>query len=222
MTRCFSYRGGLAALVLVLTTSAAPARTIVVTDEECERIAVIDAKSPRLSWACFELDRGVYTTNYYLNLAGDRAFLICFPIDKIPKDQKITKAELVVPAFYLDGEQRLQLRRIVADWGVGVCHQYRMARPEKHEWAKPGGADTKADAVVSTSLRLKGPIRPQTEYTVNVTEDVELWCSGAAANHGWRISHELDGSLLYLSSPASNTYSGRGSWKLRITYEPAE
>jgi hypothetical protein len=208
--------------LLLLATTAAPARTIVVTDEDCERIAVIDAKSPHLSWATYAIDRGIYTTQYQLILNGERSFLICFPIDKIPKDQKITKAELVVPLNYLEGEQRLQLRRIVADWGPGVCHLYRSVRPERREWAKPGAADTKVDAVVSTTLRMKGPVRAQTELTVNVTEDVELWYSGAAVNHGWRINQELDGAILYLLSPVANYPLGRGCWKLRITYEPAD
>ncbi len=209
-------------LLLLLTTATAPARTIVITDEECERIALIDARSPRLSWANYELGHGVWTTQYHLNLAGERAFLICFPIDKIPKEQKITKAELLVPIYYLDGEQRLQLRRIVADWGVGVSHQYRMVRPEKKEWAKPGANDTKADALPSSVLRLSGPLRGLNERAVNVTEDVELWYTGAAPNHGWRIGHELEGSLLYLLSPVSTYPLGKVSWKLRITYEPAE
>jgi hypothetical protein len=212
----------LAGLMLLLIPAAVPARTIVVSSEDCERMAVIDAKAPRLSWANYQLDRGIFTNQYHLNLSGERAFLICFPIDQIPKEQKITKAELLVPMMYLDGEQRLQLRRIVGDWGAGVSHQYRMIRPEKKEWAKPGVADTKLDAVPSTFLRLSGPIRGTTEKTVNVTEDVELWYSGAAANHGWRISHELEGSLLYLLSPVSSYPYGHNPWKLRITYEPAD
>jgi hypothetical protein len=222
MSGCPRYRAGLVVALLLLATTAVPARTIVVTDEDCERIAIIDAKSPNLSWAGYAIDRGVYTNQYQLLLTGERAMLICFPIDKIPKDQKITKAELIVPVYYLDGEQRLQFRRIVADWGAGVCHQYRTVRPEKREWAKPGAGDTKADAVTSSILRLKGPIRGQADQTVNVTEDVELWYSGAAANHGWRIVQELDGGPFYLMSPVANYPAGRGTWKLRITYEPAD
>ena len=56
------------------------------------------------------------------------------------------------------------------------------------------------------------------EKTVNVTEDVELWYSGAAANYGWQlILGERDGQL-YLSSPL--VAKGRKTWKLQITYEP--
>jgi hypothetical protein len=55
------------------------------------------------------------------------------------------------------------------------------------------------------------------DQVVNVTEDVELWYTGAAANHGWILTHEDTGSLIRLSSPV---WATRGNWKLRITYEP--
>ena len=56
------------------------------------------------------------------------------------------------------------------------------------------------------------------EESVNVTGDVELWYSGAAENRGWMLTME-DDFYIRLASPS---YSNHGSWKLRITYEPAD
>lgn len=215
--------GLLAAALLLAPASPAAARTIVISSEDCEQMAFIAAETPKLTWASYQVQPGVYTNQYHLTMARDRALLICFPLDRLPKDQKITKAELVLPVTYLDGEGRLQLRRIVTEWGTGVNYQYRMVRPEKKEWSKPGAADTKLDALMSSSVKLSEQIRTLKETAVNVTEDVELWYSGAAVNHGWRIAAEPDGNpYLYMLSPISCYPDGRGSMKLRITYEPAE
>jgi hypothetical protein len=214
---------GLGLLALLFAAVPAAARTIVLTDEDCERLAFISGQAPKLSWAGYEIQPGVFTNQYYLTFPRDRALLICFPIDRIPKDQKVTKAELVIPVNYLDGAQRLYLRRIVGDWGTGVCWKYRTQRPEKKEWAKPGAEDTKADAVAGPTIKLSGPLRGLSEQVVNVTDDVELWYSGSATNHGWRIHADPDGGYpFYVLSPISNYPMGRGTWKLRITYEPAE
>ena len=54
------------------------------------------------------------------------------------------------------------------------------------------------------------------EKTVNVTEDVELWYSGGAANHGWMLGVEDAEGFVRSAAPV---WSGP-DWKLRITYEP--
>ena len=54
------------------------------------------------------------------------------------------------------------------------------------------------------------------EMAINVTEDVELWYSGASRNHGWIMSNEDTGMIRC----GSWAFGGRGRWKLRITYEP--
>jgi hypothetical protein len=212
-------RQGIAALAAVLLTVAAlPARTIVVSDEECDRMAAISADAPRLSWATYLAGTGIYSTQYTIDLRKGKAFLIHYPIDKIPKGQRITKAELVVPVHQVEGEQKLVVRRLVADWGAGVCHDYRMIRPKKVEWAKPGARDNGLDAKPTTSVRVSQP----GEQILNVTEDVELWYTKAATNHGWIFTTEYDSPSIQLVSPISDYPPGRGKWKLRITYEPAD
>ena len=82
----------------------------------------------------------------------DRAFFICFPLEKIPKGQKILKAELsFTTGLQNPGEQKLHLRRILAPWGAGVCWQYASIRPKRVEWKQPGarGAGTDRAAKVS-------------------------------------------------------------------------
>jgi hypothetical protein len=206
----------LATWVFVLATGSLSARTIVVTDEDCERMAMISPEFPRQSWVLASVGPGVTTTQSTLPLYKDRAFLICLPIDKIPKGQRITKAELVVPVYQLEGNQRVNIRRIVKDWGVGVCNDFRAQRPKKEEWSKPGARDTTADARPTALLK----IHEGGEQSVNVTEDVELWYTGAASNHGWLLFAEFDQPAVHLYSPLSGYPVGRGKWKLRITYEP--
>jgi hypothetical protein len=203
--------------ILALTPTLAPARTIEITDEECVRMAAISADAPRLSWATYEISPGVYSTQYTIPLTQNRSFLICYPLDRIPKGQRIVKAEWVVPISSLEGEQRLMIRRLVTDWGPGVCHEFRMVRPKKEEWAKPGARDTASDAKTTAILKLSSGVK---EQTVNVTEDVEAWHTGAALNHGWIVGTELDGAPINVLSPVSDYPRGRGAWKLRITYEP--
>ena len=81
-------RGSLLRLALVLgfLAFAGPAtgRTIVLTDEDCERIAFISADVPKLSWAGYEVETGTFTTSI-LDFYRNRAFLIRYPIERIPK-----------------------------------------------------------------------------------------------------------------------------------------
>jgi hypothetical protein len=207
------------AALTVLLVAASPlwARTIVITDEECERMAFISADHPRLSWVAREIEPGVFTTRYDMPLGRGRAFLICYPLSKIPKGQRIVRAELVVPLYTDLGEQRLQVRRVVGDWGAGVCHEYRRVRPKKESWAKPGARDAVADARPSVSVRVRAGTK---EQVVNVTEDVELWYTGAAPNQGWLILPEFDDGQISCVSPLSDFPLGYGRWKLSITYEP--
>ena len=110
---------------------------------------------------------------------------------------------------------RLQVRRLLAEWGPGVSHQFRMVRPQRLEWSTPGarglGQDRAASATASTMIKGSG------ETTLNVTEDVELWYSGAAPNHGWTLTAEDEGVFVRMQSPFWGAPKG---WKLRITFEP--
>jgi hypothetical protein len=189
------------------------AKTIIITDEETDQLAAISGDAPRLSWAGMESVPGVWGI-FYMELYPNRAVLFRYPVDKIPKGQRVTKAELVVPIdlAYPANEPRLYLRRLLVEWGPGVCHLYRTARPKPIEWKQPGARGSGTDRTARAQV-LKPVVG---EMTINVTEDVELWYSGASPNHGWIMTNE-DSGLIRL---ASWSFGGRGRWKLRITYEP--
>jgi hypothetical protein len=181
-------------------------------------VAILCAEAPRTSWAGFEGTSGLFS-DFYVDLYATRAFLIRYPIDQIPKGQRITSAEWTLPVNYLlpAAEHRLYVRRLLKEWGPGVSHQYRMVRPKKEEWAVPGARGAGSDRVAKASVVVR--VAVAREPIVNVTEDVELWYSGAAANHGWILNNEDEGRLVRLNRP---TWGGIPTWKLRITYEPSD
>ena len=114
-------------------TGTAAARTITITADDCDQMAVISATAPRLSWSS-SIAPGTYYTPTQLNFYANMAILIRYPLDRIPKGQRITKAEWTVPFVSTGGlKQRLQARRILAEWGTGVCHDFR-ARFIPKEW----------------------------------------------------------------------------------------
>ena len=123
----------LTAALLFALAAPAPARTIILTDVDCERMAFIQAAAPRWSWGGYDVSTNSQSTGQFY-MQNDRAFLICFPLEKIPKGQKILKAELSFTSILqTPGEQKLHLRRILAPWGPGVCWQYAAVRPKKVE-----------------------------------------------------------------------------------------
>jgi hypothetical protein len=206
------------AAVACLWFAAAPAtaRTLVLTLDDCEMTAVISSEAPRLSWAAFSYGEGTFST-VYIDLYSTRTFLVRYPLDKIPRGQRITNAEWVLPVNLLSPatEQRLYIRRILPEWGAGVCYQYRMVRPKKLEWVTPGARGASTDRVAKPSAVVR--LTAAGDHVANVTEDVELWYTKAAPNNGWMVSLEDDNILVRFAGPV---WGGRGQWKLRITYEP--
>jgi hypothetical protein len=192
------------------------ARTIVITDEDCDDMAVISEDTPDLSWAMYDSLPGVLTT-YMVSFNPKRAVLIRYPLDKIPKGQRITSAEWIVPLTYVAGSPHLEVRRMLAKWGMGVCHKYAKTYPKKVKWSKPGGRGVSSDRALKATAKKK--VTEAKTLVFNVTEDVELWYSGSAANNGWILTDEDEG-ICYFSSPISPWVPGKGQWKLRITYEP--
>ncbi len=195
---------------------AVQARTIVLTDEDCEHMAAISANAPRVSWAGVSYGAGEFL-NSSIDITTKNSFLIRFPLDRIPKNHRVTKAELTIP-YELESPPtgiRTQVRRLLVEWGPGVCHQYRQTRPERLEWHAPGaagGGQDRAPKPTATGL-LKGAGK----HTFNVTEDVELWHTGAAGNYGWIITTDDPLGYLRISSPV---WQGHKQWKLRVTFEP--
>ena len=207
----------LALLLAAATAGTAPARTILLTDQDTERMAVLAAGAPDLSWAAHELHPGGFTGKYTLHLTPSKSFLIAYPLGGIPRGQRISAAELLMPVHYAVPEQRVTVRRVLADWGAGVNHKYRKQRPTPVEWARPGATGASDRAAKATAVV---KVDAAGEKAVNVTEDVELWYGGAAANHGWAVTVEDTYGNIQFLSPLSTYPNGAGSWKLRVTYEP--
>jgi hypothetical protein len=199
-----------------LLASAAPtaARTIELTDEMSDRMAAFVAEAPLAGWASQTIAPGCYGT-HGIELRPASAFLIRYPLDAIPAGMRITKAELVVPMLWRMGrEPRLFLWRILPEWGAGACHLYRLQRPGTAAWSAPGARGSGDRATRPTVVR---PLTAEGEQVLNVTQDVELWYTAAAANNGWLFTTEDADARILLASPLGQ---GRGTWKLRITYEP--
>jgi hypothetical protein len=201
------------ALVLVLSATTF-GKTITLTDEKADLAASIAAEGPRVSWMGYQPATGQFNTAQ-LDLFNTGGVLIRFPLDAIPKGQRIVKAELMIPVAYFAGyEPRLHVWRVLAEWGVGVSWQYRMQRPEKVEWKMAGARAPASDRAAKPTAIVR--VTAMVEQVANVTEDVELWYKGAAPNRGWLFTIEDEGPWLRLGSPGWSP----GQWKLRITYEP--
>lgn len=197
------------------------ARTITVTAEDCDQMACISANAPRLSWAMINAAPGVFNAQPQFQFSSKQALLIRFPITEIvPKEHRITKAEFSIAPNYLAGAAaHVHVRRLVAEWGTGVCQQFRMTHPQKLEWAQPGGRGAGTDRSAKDSAVFK--IAKIGEHTVDVTEDVELWYTGGAVNRGWILTLEKDGEHIYLPAPYTSVQHGGGkAWKMQLTFEP--
>lgn len=224
MTGCRNLAVGLAfctplirsSLLVLACASAASARTILLTDEDCQKMAAICADAPRMSWAGMALGVAEFS-NHQVDVGPKQSFLMGYPLDRVPQGQRITKAEWIVPVVqaYPAAGVRMRVYRLLRDWGPGVSYQLRMIRPERTAWQTPGarglGQDRAAKATASAIARSTG------ELTFNVTQDVELWHSGAASNYGWILTVEDADVFVRLHSPYWGAPKG---WKLRITFEP--
>ncbi len=201
---------------MTLAHQTASARTIELTDFDCDRMAVIGPQSPRSSWAMNEIAAGEFTT-MALDLRADRAFLVSYPLTRIPPGQRIARAEWIVPVGLISGtnEAKVFVRRILGTWGAGACYDLRLLRPKPLKWTQPGAAGVSTDRAAQPSAVVA--VKGSGELVINVTEDVELWYTGVAANEGWLVTVEDPTALVRLHSPF---WIGHGAFKLRITYEP--
>ena len=209
----------LALAVIFAAAIPVDAKTLVITLDESDQIACISAKAPRMSWATWDFGKGVFDSAHQVQFRGGIGVIIRFPLESIPKGQRILKAELTTSALYVEGAStRIQVRRMLADWGAGVCHSFRRTYPEKQEWAQPGGRGAGVDRAAKDSAVLE--FKAVGESTVDITEDVELWYTGGAANRGWMLPLENEQQNIYLASPYGPNQDSGKKWKLQITYEP--
>ena len=203
-------------LACSLSPHVADARTIILDATACKRMAFLSEAAPRHSWAMWERKPGMFDTGA-VALVPNRALLIEFPFEKIPAGQRIAHAELVVHvATYAGSEPRFYLWRMVNDWGSGACWDYRTTWPKPVPWVKPGGRGQSSDRATRPTVIHR--LLATQDNTINVTEDVALWYTGAAKNHGWMLTVEDPGVFVQLVPPSDTAYMP--SWRLRITYEP--
>lgn len=198
------------------TCATVQARTIVMDATSCDRMAAIAKPAPRMSWAARTSGDDIYNTGQ-IDLTDERALLLRFPLDQIPAGNRIAHAELVVTVAAFSGvDPRFYVWRLLADWGHGVCYDYRTTLPKETPWTKPGARGLSSDR----ATRPTDIVRPTEigEVVINVTEDVELWYTDQAPNNGWILTVEDPGVTMNLTSP---TWTGAPGWRLRITYEPA-
>ncbi|MEO6848941.1 MAG: hypothetical protein ABI443_14435 [Chthoniobacterales bacterium] len=199
---------------LLLFAPHAFGRTMALKFVDCDMMAAIVAEGPRHSWASHDDGKGIFRVNP-LHPTSEHSFLIRYALDKIPKGQHITNAEWTMAIGQASAGTRLFFWRITAEWGPGVNYQYRMLRPKALTWAVPGARGNSSDRATKPSaiitVQQNGPI------TVNVTEDVELWYTGAAPNYGWLVTVEDPDAYILMSAPVSMPPY---DWELRVTYEP--
>ncbi|MEO6053182.1 MAG: hypothetical protein ABIP97_04145, partial [Chthoniobacterales bacterium] len=119
-------------LFIVGFVSSAWGRTISLHPEDIDMAATIVEEGPRHGWASYTTESapGVFRNNPVL-ISMTHSFLIRYSLDKIPKGQRITNAELSLGVGGFSKSARLFIWRIVADWGVGVNNIYRMQRPKQ-------------------------------------------------------------------------------------------
>jgi len=184
------------------------------TDLDTMMMACIHADHPRSSWAGWDRGDGYFGTGEFA-VSPQGGVLLQFPLDRIPKGQRIVNAELQVPVHYCGGDgTKLFVWRLLAGWGKGVSHLNRQVRPATNSWSVAGARGPGVDhALAPTRMaKLKGGGE---NVRLDVTGDVQLWTRGGTPNHGWLITTEDEGSWAYLL-PSLAGYR----WTLRITYEP--
>jgi hypothetical protein len=203
-------------LLFVIAATVAHARTIELTDYDCDRMAVISPQAPRSGWAMTEIATGEFSTAL-LDLRAERAFLIRYPLQRIPEGQRIARAEWILPVGLISAtsEPKLHVRRILGEWGTGVSHEFRSLRPKQVRWTQPGAAGVSTDRAAQPSAVVAVP--GGGELTINVTEDVELWYTGVAENQGWMVTVEDPTALVRLNTPV---WTGHGTLQRRITFVP--
>jgi len=198
------------AFLLILTALPLSARTITLKPEALDAFAVLSEANTINGWASYNYDYTRYTAD---TPGGGPAtsYLLRYSLAQIPKGMRITHAEWTIA--HNVSSANVNVWRVLAEWGLGVCYQYRATYPQKLEWSVPGAKGKSTDR--ATNPTATGQFVNGQLLTVNVTQDVEMWYNGAAPNRGWLLT--FDGFALLHSA----THGGhRTKWQLTITYEP--
>jgi hypothetical protein len=199
-----------AVILFCLVTTPLHARTVTLKPEALDAFAVLSEANTINGWAAYNYDY----TRYTGDVPGGgpaTSYLLRYSLDQIPKGMRITHAEWTIA--HNVSSANVNVWRVLADWGPGVCFQYRATWPQKLEWSVPGAKGKSTDR--ATNPTATGQFVNGQLLTVNVTQDVEMWYNGAAPNRGWLVTFD---SFALLHSP---THGGhRTKWQLTITYEP--
>jgi len=200
------------AVALLLSLPAAPlqARTITLSYESLDSFFALSEANTINGWACYNYDYQRYAGD---SLGGGPAtsYVLRYSLDRIPKGMRITHAEWTI-AHNVSGAA-VNVWRVLGDWGLGACFQYRATYPKKIEWSAAGAKGKSTDR--ATNPTASGRFVNGQLLAVNVTPDVELWYNGAAPNRGWLLTFD---SFALLHSAVHNGH--RLKWQLTITYEP--
>ena len=200
----------LCAAVLAFGASPLVARTIIIKADALDAFAALSETNVRNGWATYNYDNTRYI-NSATGGAPTTSYLLRYSLDQIPKGMRITRAEWTIA--HNVASTKVNVWRVLADWGIGACFQYRTTYPKRQEWSVAGARGKSTDR--ATNPTASGQFVNGQLLTVNVTQDVEMWYTGAAPNRGWLIT--FDGFAL-LHSP---THGGhRHKWQLTVTYEP--
>jgi hypothetical protein len=199
------------AALIAFFASPLVGRTITICAESLDGFVALSETHPRNGWAAYSYDETRYGSNP--PGAGPKtSYILRYSLDKIPKGMRITRAEWVVA--HNVASSTFHVWRVLGDWGIGACYQYRAAYPKKLEWSVPGARGKSTDRATNPTATAKFGASG-TLVSVNVTQDVEMWYNGAAPNRGWLLAFE-GGALLH-----SPTHDGHKlKWELKVTYEP--
>lgn len=197
------------------TFSMVSARTIVLNADVCDQMAVIHEEAVRLGWAAYSPRAGQFDTTC-IDLTPESRLLLRYDLSAIPAGQRVIHAELSIPVSDVSGNNpRLFIWRMTAEWGVGVCHNFRILLPKKAAWTVPGARGAGSDRALHHSDVLAptggGP------QIMNVTEDVAMWYLKLAPNNGWMLGADDPDVRIRLPSPITGDAD---MWILRVTYEP--
>jgi hypothetical protein len=198
--------------VAALLSLAAPlhARTITLSTESLDAFAALSESNTINGWACYNYDYARYA-GASLGGGPQTSYILRYSLDSIPKGMRITHAEWTIA--HNVSSAHVNVWRLLADWGLGVCYDYRATYPKKVEWSVAGAKGKSTDR--ATNPTVTGQFVNGQLLTVNVTQDVEMWYSGAAPNRGWLITFD---SFALLHSAVQDGH--RAKWQLVITYEP--
>jgi len=95
--------------------ASAQARTVTLTVEDCDLLATLSSLQPEQSWAGAVGHSHLFETKV-VNASGREAILLRFRLDRIPKDQRIVRAELLLPLAPGSSPSKVDQSGRARDW----------------------------------------------------------------------------------------------------------